>query len=108
MDAGPILGVPEVRSPFLVDISSAKPREGQTGRGRGLMSDMAASRKIFTNHRAADDEDDVDDEDDFDDESDSSDADDNEDEEEDEEEVTWQVGRETDSAKRPLWLDFGD
>jgi hypothetical protein len=106
MDARPILGLPEVRPPFLVDLSAAESREGQAGRRRGLVTDMAPSRNILTNHRKADEEDDLEDEDDFDDDdSDDDGADDDDDE--DEEEETWQVGRETDSAKRPLWLDFG-
>jgi len=102
MDARPILGLPEVRPPFLVDISAAEPREGETGCRRGFVIVMAASPKILTNHYRADEEDDVDDEDDFDDENDVDDADDDADDDEDEEEETWQVGRETDSAKRPL------
>jgi hypothetical protein len=81
MDAGPILGLSEVRPTFLVHLSTTEPREGETGHlGGGLM----------TPFRLDDEEDEDEDDDDFDEKDDDGD-DEEEDDDEEEEEETWQV-----------------
>jgi hypothetical protein len=87
MDARSVLGLPAMRSPLLVDIPAAKPREGKAGGGAGFMTlqvDVFTKRLQF--------EDDID-EDDFDEDDDFEDQDDDQDDDEDDEDEpeTWQV-----------------
>jgi hypothetical protein len=82
VDTGSILGLSEVRPAFLVDLSTAEPREGETGHIRG---------GLMTPFRLDDDEDEDEDDDDFNEKDDDGD-DEDEDDDEEEEEETWQVG----------------
>jgi hypothetical protein len=94
MDARSILGVSAMRTTFLVDVSAAQSREGQTG-GNGARvvtigdnsSPLGVSLDVFVDDDLDPDEED---DEDFDEDDEDSDEDEN-DEDDDEETETWQV-----------------
>ena len=101
-----VLGVPQVRPPFLDDVSPARPRQGQAcDRRRAGARSLVKSRRGVPCARSYDfgvtvfslqDIDDPDEEDEDDDEDDTENDDDDDDDEDDEEddeeeEETWQV-----------------
>ena len=92
MDPGPVLGMPAVRSPFLVHLSATQSREGQA-RFRARLVVTGSTQLLMTDF-ALDDDDDDDDDDDVEDEGEGTDEDDedeNDEDEDDDEEETWQV-----------------
>jgi len=91
MDPGPVLGMPAVRSPFLVHVSATQSREGQA-RFRARLVVTGSTQLLMTDF-ALDDDDDDDDDDDVDEGegTDEDDEDENDEDEDDDEEETWQV-----------------
>ena len=95
MDARSILGVSALRPTLLVDVSTAKPREAESGdRVRVVTTEHNSHAWLTTRFHLDDDVDDDEDDDDDDDVSDGDDDDDDDDEDEDDEDEdveTWQV-----------------
>jgi hypothetical protein len=85
-----------MRSPFLVDVSTAQSRKSKTRRGARVVTSRGKPSEFSELEATADDDlDDITEDDDFEDEDFDDDADDDEDEaddEDDEEPETWQVG----------------
>ena len=90
LDARPVLGLPTVWSPFLVDLSAARSREGQANHRVSIMKVL-----LRTVVRCQDgNDDDLDDDDEDFDEADESDQEDDDEEDQDDDEdepETWQV-----------------
>jgi hypothetical protein len=87
-----ILGLPEVRPPFLDDLSAAQ-TSGDRHAGGGRSPKRQASRNHFVmNYRAQDDPDEDTDDDGFYEENEDDDSDDADEDDDDDEDVeTWQV-----------------
>ena len=83
MDARPVLGVQQLRPPFLDDIPTAQPRKSEAGHRTGVLK--------MSDYLLDDSDDDLDD--DEDDESDGEDDDGDEEDEDDEDIETWQVSQ---------------
>ena len=103
MDTGPVLGLSEVRAPFLVDLLDPRRRETEAShRAAGIAALPLSAMPPFDLEDDVDD-DDLDEDDDFD--EDDEDSDEDEDDADDEGE-TWQVDRTRNSAKGQPPLDF--
>ena len=96
MDARPVLGVSSLRPPLLVDLPSARPREGETGGGTRVVTHIDSPSSRGPRAPYFELEDDFEDDLDEDDDDEDGDDEDSEDDDEDSDTETWQVS----SARR--------